>query len=91
MIKTLQGITDLKEVFRLVDYDDYDNIDKTIPKRRQDRPINIEDVDKDEEFNLFDDNVFNAIRERSKNDNNYTNDLLKNINKEIDNKITQEQ
>ena len=37
LIKVLQGITDLKEVLRLVDYDEYDDVSEQIVKDRQEK------------------------------------------------------
>lgn len=45
LIKVLQGITDLKEVFRLVDYDQYDEI-SSAPKTRAEK-------------NMFEDTMYN--------------------------------
>ena len=68
LIKALQGITDLKEVFRLVDYDQYDDVSYTKPKTRTEK-------------NMFDDSMFNNLNTNSA--KSYTNNLIDKINENI--------
>ena len=78
LIKVLQGITDLKEVLRLVDYDEYDDVSERIVKENQKvlaQPAMqrrtypkrenriLEPVEHlGTEDNLFEDNIFNSLR-----------------------------
>ena len=119
LIKAMQGITDLKEVFRLVDDDDYDDIsgdiainvnqailDSTnqvsvanndqnvvpVPNNQNQAPTNqiMEPVQDQTAYanqtqNLFDDNVFNSLRNQdgTVNTSNYTNNLVNMINQNM--------
>ena len=78
LIKVLQGITDLKEVLRLVDYDEYDDVSERIVKENQKvlaQPAMqrrtypkrenriLEPVEQlGPDDNLFEDNIFNSLR-----------------------------
>lgn len=135
LIKVMQGITDLKEVFRLVDYDEYDNIsedvvedtkeenemDKLMHSIQQSQIENtnqtnqttqqtqnviavpntsnenktqenqiIETANKETTPNMFDDSVFNNLRQEAKpqqaqpNTTNYTENLVGKINDKIE-------
>ena len=85
LIKTLEGITDLKEVFRLVDYDEYEDISKNFIKDKKEEKTNneIKEIQQEQiekpkqekqnennnDYNLFDDNVFNSLRINNNNNN----------------------
>ncbi len=81
LIKAMEGITDLKEVFRLVDYDDYEisseDINNSVSNNNIDNTIN----------NSIDNNDNNMIYTNNTNDNIDNNNIVytNNINQDISN------
>ena len=86
LIKVLEGITDLKEVFRLVDYDDYDDISEDFV----DKTIGIDTSD--ENNPLMNNNMIYTNPEIINNNQTITeNNQNNNVNQEILNNNPQEQ
>ena len=86
LIKVLEGITDLKEVFRLVDYDDYDDISEHFV----DKTIGIDTSD--ENNPLMNNNMIYTNPEIINNNQTITeNNQNNNVNQEILNNNPQEQ
>ena len=68
LIKVMEGITDLKEVFRLVDYDDYDDVSEEIIAQNIDiKPIENNDNDN---VNDNDNIVYNSLETAPKSNDN---------------------
>ena len=68
LIKVMEGITDLKEVFRLVDYDDYDDVSEEIVEQN----IGIKPIENNNNDNVNDNDniVYNSLETAPKSNDN---------------------
>ena len=76
LIKVMEGITDLKEVFRLVDYDDYDDVSEEIVEQN----IGIKPIENNDTDNVNDNDniVYNSLETAPKSNDNIVYNSLEN-------------
>ena len=76
LIKVMEGITDLKEVFRLVDYDDYDDVSEEIVEQN----IGIKPIENNNNDNVNDNDniVYNSLETAPKSNDNIVYNSLEN-------------
>ena len=77
LIKVMEGITDLKEVFRLVDYDDYDDVSEEIVEQN----IGIKPIENNDNDNI----VYNSLETAPKSNDNIVYNSLESAPKSNDN------
>lgn len=83
LIKVMEGITDLKEVFRLVDYDDYDDVSEEIVEQN----IGIKPIENNNNDNVNDNDniVYNSLETAPKSNDNIVYNSLASAPKSNDN------